>query len=186
MAPTYLSFFTTLTSITLSLAQELPSGVIHPLISTCGPSTANIACVHKYAAVMPYHFFREVSYNTTDITFPQTSVPNDTSLSLTKDANFLVFDQTRGLALLGPNATYDKVFNVSMAVHEAPVYVPGLERLYFSQLAPPVGFLPQLMIDLSGDSPVLSEFLSDPPVYAPNGGTYHNGLVYWGKISPGR
>lgn len=27
--------------------------------------------------------------------------------------------------------------------------------------------------------PALSEYLSDPPVYAPNGGTFHNGLIYW-------
>ncbi|KAI4162588.1 MAG: hypothetical protein LQ342_003819 [Letrouitia transgressa] len=48
------------------------------------------------------------------------------------------------------------------------------------QLAPPPGFLPQLVVDLNADPPVLSEYLSDPPVYAPNGGTFHNGLIYWG------
>ena len=36
------------------------------------------------------------------------------------------------------------------------------------------------MIDLNQDPPALSEYLSDPPVYAPNGGTFHNGLIYWG------
>ncbi|THY11423.1 hypothetical protein D6D02_05764 [Aureobasidium pullulans] len=44
-----------------------------------------------------------------------------------------------------------------MAVHEAPVYVPGINKLF-------VGVLEQ----------------GDPPVYAPNGGTYHGGLVHWG------
>ena len=48
------------------------------------------------------------------------------------------------------------------------------------QLAPPPGFLPQLVVDLNQDPPTLSEYLSDPPVYAPNGGTFHNGLIYWG------
>ncbi|THY73114.1 hypothetical protein D6C93_10464, partial [Aureobasidium pullulans] len=44
-----------------------------------------------------------------------------------------------------------------MAVHEAPVYVPGINKLF-------VGVLEQ-------------GFESDPPVYAPNGG-----LIYWGKF----
>ena len=49
-----------------------------------------------------------------------------------------------------------------------------------SQLAPPPGFLPQLVIDLNQSPTTLSEYLSDPPVYAPNGGTFHDGLIYWG------
>jgi hypothetical protein len=32
------------------------------------------------------------------------------------------------------------------------------------------------------EPPVLSEYLSDPPVYAPNGGTFHDGLIYWGEF----
>lgn len=48
------------------------------------------------------------------------------------------------------------------------------------QLAPPPGYLPQLVVDLNQDPPTLSEYLSDPPVYAPNGATFHNGLIYWG------
>lgn len=130
---------------------------------------------------MPYHFFRADSHNTTEVTFAQTSVPNDTSFGLVGSADFLVFDQERGLEILGPNPTYAKVFNVSMAVHEAPVYVPALNKLFLSQLAPPPGFLPQLVVDLNVEPPTLSEFLSDPPVYAPNGGSFHDGLVYWGK-----
>ena len=58
--------------------------------------------------------------------------------------------------------------------------MPDLNRIYLSQLAPPTGFLPQLIVDLNSDPPTLSQFLSDPPVYAPNGGTFANGLVIWG------
>lgn len=59
-------------------------------------------------------------------------------------------------------------------VHEAPVYIPSVNRLYFSQLER--GFLPLLMVDLNSDPPALSEYLPDPPVYTPNGGTaYDNG-----------
>lgn len=35
-------------------------------------------------------------------------------------------------------------------------------------------------MDLNQEPPSLTEYLSDPPVYAPNGGTFHDGLIYWG------
>jgi sugar lactone lactonase YvrE len=161
--------------------QNLPAGVTSPLASTCGPSSANIVCIDRYASVMPYNFYRKPSAGTTDVSFDQTNVPNDTSFGLVGKADFLVFDQQRGLEILGSNPTYDKVFTVSDAVHEAPVYVPSLNKLFLSNLAPPAGVLkPQLVIDLNRDPPTLSNFFSDPPVYAPNGGTFYNGLIYWG------
>ena len=52
-------------------------------------------------------------------------------------------------------------------------------KLYFSQLVGPTsppGFLPQLVVDLNVEPPHLGELLSDPPIYAPNGGTINNGL----------
>lgn len=134
----------------------------------------------RYASVMPYHFFRKPESTSYEGGFGLTSVPNDTSFHLVSGADFLVFDHKRGLEILGSCPSYDKVFNISNAVHEAPVYVPGLNKLFFSQLAPPTGFLPQLVLDLNQDPPTLSEFLSDPPVYAPNGATFHDGLIYWG------
>jgi sugar lactone lactonase YvrE len=74
--------------------------------------------------------------------------------------------------------TYEFVFKVSDAVHEAPVYVPSQNKLYISQLAPPTGYLPQLVIDLNPSVPKLSEYLPNPPIYAPNGGTsYGNGTL---------
>ncbi|KAI4193180.1 MAG: hypothetical protein LQ350_008436 [Teloschistes chrysophthalmus] len=129
---------------------------------------------------MPYHFFRNIANGTSSPTFSSTSVPNDTSFALVDKADFLVFDQKRGQEILGSNPSYDFIFHVANAVHEAPVYVPSQNKLYLSQLAPPPGYLPQLVIDLNQDPPTLSEYLSDPPVYAPNGGTFHNGLIYWG------
>lgn len=165
---------------TASTAQSLPPGVSPPVARTCGPSTANIVCLHKYASVLPYHFFRNGTAEEPP-TFGSTSVPNDTSFGLVEDANFLVFDEARAFELLGGSPTYDFVFEVSPAVHEAPVYVPSLNKLFMSQLAPPPGYLPQLVVDLNQDPPTIAEYLSDPPVYAPNGGTFHNGLIYWGE-----
>lgn len=69
--------------------------------------------------------------------------------------------------------------NWGIAVHEAPVYSPVTNKLYFSQLegkTSPPGFLPQLVVNLNVEPPYLGELLSDPPIYAPNGGTIHNGL----------
>jgi hypothetical protein len=166
----------------ISLAQSLPPGVSSPVAQTCGPSSANIVCLDKYASVLPYHFFRNRTVSE-PLTFGSTSVPNDTSFGLVDGADFLVFDQARALELLGDSPTYEFIFEVSPAVHEAPVYVPSLNKLFMSQLAPPAGYLPQLVVDLNQDPPTLSEYLSDPPVYAPNGGTFHNGLIYWGKLS---
>lgn len=170
------SLFAASSLATLALAQ---TGVVNPLVQQCGPS--NVVCVNHYASVIPYHFFRPDSFNGTSISFSATSVPNDTSFGLLNTTNFVVYDRAQGLAILGDSPTYEKVFNVSNAVHEAPVYVPGLNKLFLSQLAPPAGYLPQLVVDLNSEPPTLSEFLSDPPVYAPNGGTFHGGLIYWGE-----
>lgn len=139
--------------------------------------------MNRYAAVMPYHFFRSSSYNTTDCPFASTSVPNDTSFGLLKSSDFFVYDRAQGLPLLGDNPTCEKMFEdqVTMAVHEAPVYVSGFNKLFVGVLEQ--GYLPQLFVDLNQDPPTLSEFESDPPVYAPNGGTCHGGLVHSGKSS---
>lgn len=170
-------------SLVLSLVASLAAaqtGVVSPLVQQCGPS--NVQCINHYASVMPYHFFRNDSTSDKLNEFAETDVP-DPSFAVLNDTDFVVFDRERGLELLGPNPQYDFVFALTEAVHEAPVYVPSQNKLYFSQLAPPPGYLPQLVVDLNQDPPTLSEYLSDPPVYAPNGGTFSNGLIYWG-ISP--
>lgn len=162
------------------IAVSAQTGVISPLTEWCGAYSSGVLCINRYAAVMPYHFLREVANDTAMPTFGSTSVPNDTSFAQVNNADFLVFDRKRGLDLLGSSPSYEFAFDVADAVHEAPVYVASQNKLYFSQLAPPPGYLPQLVIDLNQDPPTLSEYLSDPPVYAPNGGTFHNGLIYWG------
>ena len=165
-----------------TLAQSTHPGVSSPVAKTCGPSTANIVCLDRYASVLPYHFSRNDTAGVVEpYPFGSTSVPNDTSFGLVQNADFLVFDQDRAFELLGESPTHDFMFEIPPAVHEAPVYVPGLNKLFFSQLSP--GFLPQYVVDLNQDPPTLGEFVSDPPVYAPNGGTFHDGLIYWGKLS---
>jgi hypothetical protein len=180
-----------------------PPGNVAPLAQHCGPITS-IVCMNKYGAVMPYHFFRQPSTNGSyEDTYASTSVPSDPSFSLVSSADFLVFDEQRGLELLGPQPSYEFMYQLSdgkvvrfkvsrqlyrtsrfltiivAAVHEAPVYSPITNKLYFSQLrgtTSPPGFLPQLVVNLNVEPPELGELISDPPIYAPNGGTIHNGL----------
>ena len=154
------------------------TGVVNPLAELCNASLPSVLCINKYASVMPYHFFRPSSFALTEYTFGSTSVPNDASFGLVNQSDFLVFDRTRGLELLGPEPSYELVFSLPPVVNEAPVYVASQNKLYFSRLTN--GFLPQLVIDLNAKPPALSEYLPDPPVYGVNGATFHNGLIYWG------
>ncbi|KAL8669677.1 MAG: hypothetical protein Q9168_005734 [Polycauliona sp. 1 TL-2023] len=180
-------FASILASIVLSISYSFAQrGYVGPLAQIYDPSLPNVVSINKYAAVMPYHFFRNTSDGTTPTTFGSTSVPNDTSFAFVDKADFLVFNEERAAEILGPSPSYDFIFAVSKAIHEAPVYAPAQNKLYFSQLAPPPGYLPQLVVDLNQDPPTLSEYLSDPPVYAPNGGTFHNGLIYWGASGGNR
>lgn len=142
--------------------------------------TAGIDCSFRY------HFYRNISTSQAATTIGDTVVANGTSLPNIKSADFVVYDKERGLKILGTQPTYKYMFAVSDAVHEAPVYVAAQNKLYLSQLAPPAGYLPQLVVDLNQDPPTLSEFLSDPPVYAPNGGTFYNGRVIWGASGGNR
>jgi len=137
--------------------------------------------MNKYASVMPYHFQRPAAYGLYDPPYGSTSVPNDTSFALVNSSDFLVFDRQRGLALLGPNPSYTYMFDDNAAVHEAPVYVASQNKLYLSEIAPiEYGLLPQLVIDLNANPPTLNQFYANPPIYAVNGGTFHNGLIYVG------
>ena len=77
-------------TISYSYAQM---GFVGPLAQFYSPSLPNIVSLNKYALVMPNLFFRNALNGTTTSTFGSTSVPNDTSLALVDDADFLVFDQ---------------------------------------------------------------------------------------------
>ena len=159
---------------------QTPPGTIVPLADECVQNSTSIICVNKYASVIPYHFNRSITDLNTDYDFRNTTAPNATeSFNLIKNADFLVFDQKRGLQYLGPNATYEYVFQVDNSVHEAPVYAPVQNKLFLSQLPPP-DVLPQLVIDLNQDPPTLSNYTPNPPIYAPNGGTFRNGLIVFG------
>lgn len=131
-----------------------------------------------------YHFVRNVSTIDEATTFGETIAGNGTQMHPIKSADFLVFDKERGREILGSKPSYEFMFQVPAVVHEAPVYVPSQNKLYFSQLEP--GFLSQLSVNLSESRPKLSKYASNPPVYAPNGGTFHHGKILWGASGGNR
>lgn len=162
-------------------------------ISTnCGPSVECIhnmlVCFHKPNLQWTWlyntnyfvscHFHRNISTIQSTTSFRDITVANNITLKGEISADFLIFDKVRGLEMLGPKLKYTHMFNVSDDVHEVPVYVPSQNKLYLSQLTP--GFLPQLVVDLNKNPPTLFEFISDPLLYAHNGGRYHKGKIIWG------
>lgn len=144
-----------------------------PIAEPCFPSVPNVVCINHHSSVMPLHFFR----NSTD-EYSATEVTNDSSFAQVAGADFLVFDRERGLKLLGPNPSNTYMFTVPGG-HEAPVYLASHDILLFSQLGLPDPHAPQIMVNLSQTPLIWSEFQSDPPVYAVNGGAVRNGLIHW-------
>ncbi|KAE8148713.1 putative lactonohydrolase [Aspergillus avenaceus] len=139
-----------------------------------------VVCLENQAANLPYPFWRDSPNGTfvtnlADIKFQHGA--KSTSWEQVRHADFVIFDEERGRKLLGESPSVDFVFPVNpWALHEAPVFVPGLNKIIFSELSP---ILEQFAIDLNVDPPTLSQFKADPPIYVPNGGFYHDGLIYY-------
>ncbi|KAF2138176.1 uncharacterized protein K452DRAFT_210923, partial [Aplosporella prunicola CBS 121167] len=148
-----------------------------PVAAACGPSTANITCIHRYGSVLPPSFSRNPDPN---VGYSGTLVSDDASwAALVPTADFVVFDKERGLALLGaaPRITHSYIPLLNV-IHEAPIYVAGLNKLFATQDGPP-GNLSNIVIDLNNDPPTVEAFVTDPPVYQPTGGVLHDGYIYW-------
>lgn len=167
----------------LAAVAQAQSGFNPPVVEQC-PHLANdsaVACVNNYAAVIPYPFERATASNGSDPendTFVDTSVPSDSSFARLADSTFVVFDQERGLDILGIAPRLERIFNTrNDSIHEAPVYVPGLNAIIFSQ--PHQGVYQQKIINLNGTEPIISNYTTTPPVYAVNGGKFYRGKIYW-------
>ncbi|KAJ5106938.1 lactonohydrolase [Penicillium angulare] len=159
--------------------QQVPSK--GPLVEPCGPSTSKIFCVNGYSAVLPGNFYRGPppdSINPLDQpSYAQTKVPNDSSWSLLRDADFIVYDRGRALPILGDSPTSELKFNITPLFHDATVYDPFTNEIYFSQLSG--GEISQKVIDLNENEPVVRRKQANPPLYSPTGGIYRNGLFYY-------
>lgn len=144
--------------------------------AVCGPSTAEIVCINRYGSFLPPSFSRDEDPT---VGYAGTVVPDDPSWELVSKADFVVFNRELGLDLLGGapriQHKYVPVLNV---IHEAPIYVPHLNKLFVTQDGPP-GNLTAIVIDLNEDPPTAKSFVTDPPIYQPTGGILHNGMIYW-------
>lgn len=166
--------------LTVSLGQK---GAIRPVASRCSllPAATNVACVNKYAAVLPYPFNRVITTTDEQLSldsFRLTSVPADSSFELVRNATFIVFDEHRGSQILGTSPIYEFVLESrNDSIHEAPVYIPELRSIIYS--LPHQGIYEQQLVNLSTSAPTIHNYTTNLPVYAVNGGKFFNGSVYW-------
>ena len=150
------------------------------LAAACGEyGFPHVTCMHRYGSVINGDFERKVLMPYAD-TYPATSMPSDTTFHNVAKATFLVYDEARGREILGSSPVVDFMFQVPNVTHEAPVYVPDTNELYFSRLTH--HFLPQLVVNLSVNPPTLSERLAVPPIYAPAGARYTDGSIIYATI----
>ncbi|KAK3109629.1 hypothetical protein LTR53_016905, partial [Teratosphaeriaceae sp. CCFEE 6253] len=168
----------------LATSAAAQRGFTPPTVERCPgyENATNVACVNRYAAVLPYPFERASASNGSEPandTFVATSVPTDPSFATLQNASFVVFDQSRGLKILGASPKVEKVFDAppNDSIHEAPVYSPELNAIIYS--LPHQGIYQQQIINFNATAPILSNFTTDPPVYAVNGGKYYQGKIYW-------
>ena len=145
-----------------------------PVAAVCGPSTASVVCITRYQALLPPSFSRDPDPT---VGYTGTVVPDDPTWNLTSTADFVLMNKELGLQILGSapkiQHKYIPLLNV---IHEAPIFVPALNKLFVTQDGPP-GNLTNLEIDLSVDPPIVKAFTTDPPVYQPTGGILHNGTM---------
>ncbi|KAI1179925.1 lactonohydrolase [Nemania sp. FL0916] len=163
------------------IAQNGRGDQSHLAAECSGYSFPQVLCINRYGSLIRGDFERKVRNVLGDgDTYPSTNAPGEPTMSHVSDADFLVWDVDLGLEILGPNPTVDFMFTVEPVSHEAPVYAPTTNELYFSRLQK--NFLPQLVIDLNNDPPTLSECLASPPIYAAAGGRFYKGLLYFASI----
>lgn len=155
-------------------------GIREPLVEECGPTTAKVVCINHYASVMPYHFYRNaLSWEQFNEDSIRTMTINSSAWSrLITPADFLVFDRERGFEILGDAPSYEFIFNVTNDYHEAPVYVPSQNTLYFSRLRQSK-LLPQYAVSLNTEPLTIEEVKLNPPLFAANDAQYVNGSIYW-------
>ena len=178
-AKRWLRTFTVLYAVTLMAK----AGTTSPTVQRCPGlnNSASIACVNNYAAVLPYPFQRASASNGVDPgndTFVETSVPSDPSFAMLANTTFVVFDQARGLNMVSTGTKLEKMFETrNDSIHEAPVYVPGLNAIIYS--LPHQGIYEQQIINLNNTPPTIANYTTTPPVYAVNGGKLYQGEIYW-------
>jgi sugar lactone lactonase YvrE len=135
-----------------------------------------VVCLEKGGARLPSPFYREPANGSFFNNYGDVSIDSDVSWSSVSKADFVVFNEELAKGILGKKPKVDFMFAVSPYLHESPVYVPGLNRLFFSELSQN---LPMYVVDLDEAQPTVEEYLADPPIYVPNGAFYSGGKIYY-------
>lgn len=166
-------------SVPGALAVNVPrtNNLTNQVARICGPTTANVTCVTRYGSYLPPSFSRNPDPS---VAYTGTEVPDDSSWALVQNADFVLYDEQRGLEVLGPCPKISRgIIDVLNVIHEAPVFVPELNKLFVAQDGPP-GFQGLLSLDLNDEIPQVTFVELDPPIYQPTGGVYNpkDGLVY--------
>ncbi|KAF7590334.1 hypothetical protein BBP40_002984 [Aspergillus hancockii] len=139
-----------------------------------------VLCFNRYASVMGSDFRRPANNILAHPdTMPDTEIPSDPAWHDVVKADFVIFDEKLATELLGPQDQLEFLFTITAGGHEAPVYAPNTNEFYFSDLATGVDGLSQQVLDLSTEPPTLKRVVADPPIYAPAGARYRNGLIYY-------
>ena len=164
-----------------------------PVARKCtGYAFPEVVCMHRYGSVLT-DFEREMPLGIDQPAFGDTEVSGDSSFASVKNATFLIWDEKLAVDVLGQSPSYEFIFDLPDSSHEGPVlvqrvsntlvatnafcsYIKATDQIFFSRIAPE--YLSQLVIDLSGDRPILSEVMASPPIYAPSGARYRDGLIY--------
>lgn len=169
----------------LAASQQVPLELDEsPLAAACsgGYSFPAIVCIRNRGAVIRGDWERPVTNDLAHAdTFRSTNMPHEPSFRHVRDADFVVWDESRGGHVLGPAPAVDFMFTTKgMLSHEAPVYSPETNELYLARLEH--RFLAQLAVDLNADPPVLREKMASPPIYGATGARYRNGLIYFSTL----
>ncbi|KAF4540624.1 Lactonohydrolase [Lasiodiplodia theobromae] len=169
----------------LAASQQVPLELDEsPLAAPCsgGYSFPAIVCIRNRGAVIRGDWERPVTNDLAHAdTFRSTNMPHEPSFRHVQDADFVVWDESRGSHVLGPAPAVDFVFTTKgLLSHEAPVYSPETNELYFARLEH--RFLAQLAVDLNADPPVLREKTANPPIYGATGARYRKGLIYFSTL----
>ena len=116
------SFSTTMLAL-LSLSALSSTSTAQSVVQACTSySGSRFVCMHRYASLMPPVFQRVVVDDIRHAdTFPSTEIPSDGAFEKVANATFLIWDEKRAAEVLGSNPTYDFIFRISDAAHEAPV-----------------------------------------------------------------
>ncbi|KAI0105030.1 lactonohydrolase [Nemania sp. FL0031] len=161
----------TLLHILVLLAQITGLSTASQLVNQCSHlQFPNVVCLDRYGSSMSGVFHR----GPLDV-YGSTTVANQ-SFSVMMNASFIVFDDSKGRAVLGSQPTVQNMFTIDNEGVEAPAYDPDTNQLWIGGLE--TDDTSQYVVNLNQANPKIETRTLKPPIYAANGMRYRNGRVW--------